>query len=34
MLAVRAGKNLVVALGMTSEEAGKKMAAELLGNIK
>lgn len=34
MLAVRAGKNLVVALGMASEDAGKTMAAELLGNIK
>jgi hypothetical protein len=34
MLAVRAGRNLVVALGMASEDTGKKMAAELLGNIK
>jgi hypothetical protein len=34
MAAVRAGKNLVVALGVASEEAGKKAIAELIGNIK
>jgi hypothetical protein len=34
MAAVRAGKNLVVALGVASEEAGKKAIAELVGNIK
>jgi hypothetical protein len=34
MAAVRFGKNLVVALGVVSEEAGKKAIAELIGNIK
>jgi hypothetical protein len=34
MAAVRAGKNLVVALGVPTEDAGKKMIAELIGNIK
>ena len=34
MAAVRAGKNIVVALGVPTEDAGKKMIAELIGNIK
>ncbi len=34
MTAVRSGKNLVIALGMPSEETGKKMIGELLANIK
>jgi hypothetical protein len=34
MAAVRAGKNLVVALGVASEEAGKKAIAELINNIR
>ena len=34
MAAVRAGKNLVVVLGVASEEAGKKAIAELISNIK
>jgi hypothetical protein len=34
MGAIRAGKNIVVALGVPSEDAGKKAIAELLSNIK
>ncbi|MBZ5496468.1 MAG: hypothetical protein LAP85_08695 [Acidobacteriia bacterium] len=34
MAAIRAGKNIVVALGIASEEAGKKLIAELLAHIK
>jgi hypothetical protein len=34
MAAVRAGKNIVVALGVASEDAGKKMVAETVRNIK
>jgi hypothetical protein len=32
--AVRAGKNLVVALGAVTEEAGRKQLAEIVGNVK
>jgi hypothetical protein len=32
--AVRAGKNIVVALGAASEDVGKKLAAEVLRNVK
>jgi hypothetical protein len=34
MAAIRAGKNIVVALGVASEDAGKKLIAELLSNVK
>jgi len=34
MAAVRAGKNLVIALGAPAEDATRKMIAELVGNIK
>jgi hypothetical protein len=34
MAAVRAGRNIVVALGVPSEDVGKKQIAELVGNIK
>ena len=34
MAAVRAGKHLVIALGVPTEDAGRKVIAELVGNIK
>jgi hypothetical protein len=34
MAAIRSGKRIVVALGFSSQEAGTKAIAELLGNIK